>query len=54
MEASRAFGGTRLQTLVKVQIPQAMPTIMAGVNQTLMMAMAMGGHLLDDRREGAW
>jgi len=41
VEASRAFGATRLQTLVKVQIPQAMPTIMAGVNQTLMMAMAM-------------
>ena len=41
VEASRAFGATRRQTLVKVQIPQAMPTIMAGVNQTLMMAMAM-------------
>jgi glycine betaine/proline transport system permease protein/glycine betaine/proline transport system substrate-binding protein len=41
VEASRAFGATRLQTLAKVQIPQAMPTIMAGVNQTLMMAMAM-------------
>ncbi len=41
VEASRAFGATRMQTLIKVQIPQAMPTIMAGVNQTLMMAMAM-------------
>ncbi len=41
VEASRAFGATRWQTLFKVQIPQAMPTIMAGVNQTLMMAMAM-------------
>ena len=41
VEASRAFGATRGQTLLKVQIPQAMPTIMAGVNQTLMMAMAM-------------
>jgi len=41
VEASRAFGATRSQTLFKVQIPQAMPTIMAGVNQTLMMAMAM-------------
>ncbi|MEA4899898.1 ABC transporter permease [Bacillota bacterium Meth-B3] len=41
VEASQAFGSTRWQTLVKVQIPQAMPTIMAGVNQTLMMAMAM-------------
>lgn len=41
VEASRAFGATRRQTLIKVQIPQAMPTIMAGVNQTLMMAMAM-------------
>lgn len=41
VEASRAFGATKLQTLFKVQIPQAMPTIMTGVNQTLMMAMAM-------------
>lgn len=41
VEASRSFGSTPLQTLVKVQIPQAMPTIMAGVNQTLMMAMSM-------------
>ncbi len=41
VEAARAFGSTKMQTLVKVQIPQAMPTIMTGVNQTLMMAMAM-------------
>ena len=41
VEAARAFGSTRLQSLVKVQIPLAFPTIMAGVNQTLMMAMAM-------------
>ncbi len=41
VEASKAFGATRWQTLKKVQIPQAMPTIMTGINQTLMMAMAM-------------
>lgn len=41
VEASIAFGSTRLQSLIKVQIPQALPTIMAGVNQTLMMAMSM-------------
>lgn len=41
VEAAKAFGSTRLQSLIKVQIPQAFPTIMAGVNQTLMMAMAM-------------
>lgn len=41
VEAAKAFGSTRMQTLMKVQIPQALPTIMAGVNQTLMMAMAM-------------
>ena len=41
VEAARAFGSTRMQTLFKVQIPQAMPTIMTGVNQTLMMAMSM-------------
>lgn len=41
VEAARAFGSTTLQALWKVQIPQALPTIMTGVNQTLMMAMAM-------------
>ncbi len=41
LEAARAFGATRLQLLLKVQIPLAMPTIMAGLNQTVMMALAM-------------
>jgi ABC-type proline/glycine betaine transport system permease subunit len=41
VEAAKAFGSTKSQAMLKVQIPQAWPTIMAGVNQTLMMAMAM-------------
>lgn len=41
VEASLSFGSTKLQSLIKVQIPQALPTIMTGVNQTLMMAMSM-------------
>ena len=41
LEAAYAFGSTRTQTLLKVQIPQAMPTIMTGLNQTIMMAMSM-------------
>ncbi|HML68244.1 MAG TPA: ABC transporter permease subunit [Clostridia bacterium] len=41
MEAARSFGSTRTQMLFKVQVPQALPTIMAGINQTLMMAMSM-------------
>jgi len=41
VEAAKSFGSTRFQSLWKVQIPQAMPTILTGVNQTLMMAMAM-------------
>lgn len=40
-EAAMAFGSTKIQALIKVQIPQAMPTIMTGVNQTIMMAMSM-------------
>jgi len=40
-EAAIAFGSTKMQALLKVQIPQAMPTIMTGVNQTIMMAMSM-------------
>ena len=41
VEAARSFGSSRWQLLAKVQIPQALPTIMAGVNQTMMMAVAM-------------
>src|SRR5699024_2661392 len=41
VEASMSFGSTWLQSMIKVQIPQALPTIMTGVNQTIMMAMAM-------------
>lgn len=40
-EAAMAFGSTKMQALIKVQIPQAIPTIMTGVNQTIMMAMSM-------------
>ncbi|NWH06545.1 ABC transporter permease [Desulfobacter latus] len=41
VEAAKAFGATRKQVLFKVQIPLAMPTILAGLNQTIMMALAM-------------
>jgi glycine betaine/proline transport system permease protein/glycine betaine/proline transport system substrate-binding protein len=41
VEAGLAFGSTRWQLLFNVQVPQALPTIMTGVNQTIMMAMGM-------------
>jgi len=41
IEASVAFGATNWQVLRKVQVPLAMPTILAGLNQTIMMALAM-------------
>ena len=41
LEAATAFGATRRQRLIEVQLPLALPTIMAGVNQTIMMALAM-------------
>ncbi len=41
LEAAKAFGSTKTQALFKVQIPQALPTIMTGLNQTIMMAMSM-------------
>ncbi|PKB77460.1 MAG: choline ABC transporter permease subunit [SAR202 cluster bacterium MP-SInd-SRR3963457-G2] len=41
VEAGRSFGSSPFQLLYKVQIPMAVPTIMAGINQTVMMALAM-------------
>ena len=41
VEAAESFGATPWQLMLKVKIPLAMPTIMAGVNQTTLMALAM-------------
>lgn len=41
VEASKAFGATSRQVLFDVQLPLAKPTIMVGINQTTMMALAM-------------
>lgn len=41
IEAAHAFGSTYWQILFKVQLPLARPTIMVGINQTTMMALAM-------------
>jgi glycine betaine/proline transport system permease protein len=41
LEAADAFGSSSWQKLKNVQIPLALPTIMAGINQTIMMSLAM-------------
>ena len=40
-EACKAFGATPKQMLLKAELPVALPTIMAGVNQTIMLALSM-------------
>jgi len=40
-EAGIAFGSTPMQLLLKIQLPLAIPSIMTGVNQTVMMALSM-------------
>lgn len=41
IEVAESFGSSRLQILFKVQIPQALPSIMLGINQTIMMALGL-------------
>ena len=41
VEAARAYGASPLQMLVKVQLPLALPSIMAGINQALMLSLSM-------------
>ncbi|WP_084058106.1 ABC transporter permease subunit [Desulfacinum hydrothermale] len=41
LEAGRAFGANWWQMLLKIEIPSAMPSILMGVNQTIMMALSM-------------
>ncbi|MHA6485474.1 ABC transporter permease [Paenibacillus sp. strain BS8-2] len=41
VEAADAFGSTPTQKLIKLQLPLALPTIMAGVNQTIMLSLSM-------------
>ncbi len=41
VEAADAFGSTPMQKLYKVQLPIAVPTIMAGINQTIMLSLSM-------------
>ncbi|SKA32216.1 glycine betaine/proline transport system permease protein [Chitinophaga eiseniae] len=41
VEATRSFGATPRQLLFKVELPLALPTILAGVNQTIMMSLSM-------------
>jgi ABC-type proline/glycine betaine transport system permease subunit len=41
IEAGHAFGATRMQMLRKIQVPAAMPTIMGGVNQCIMLSLSM-------------
>ena len=41
VECAEAFGATRWQRLVKLELPLAAPTILAGINQTVMLALSM-------------
>lgn len=41
LEAAQAFGATKRQILLKVELPFALPQIMAGLNQTIMLSLSM-------------
>ena len=41
LEAAQAFGATKRQVLLKVELPSALPQIMTGLNQTIMLSLSM-------------
>lgn len=41
VEAARAFGATRRQVLTKIELPHALPSILAGVNQCILLSLSM-------------
>ncbi|HXQ63645.1 MAG TPA: choline ABC transporter permease subunit [Steroidobacteraceae bacterium] len=41
LEAGQAFGATRLQLLIKIELPSAAPTILAGITQCIMLSLSM-------------
>lgn len=41
VECAEAFGSTRMQRLLKLELPVAAPSILAGINQTIMLALSM-------------
>lgn len=41
LETADAFGGTRVQRLLKIQLPVALPSLLAGVNQSIMLSLSM-------------
>lgn len=43
MEAAKGMGGTRMQTLVRIQLPLALPVIMSGIRNMVTMTIALGG-----------
>jgi ABC-type uncharacterized transport system permease subunit len=51
LEAGEAFGATKRQLLWKVELPAALPTIMAGLTQCIMLCLSMVGDRSADRRK---
>ncbi len=54
IEAAKSFGCTNRQRLFMVEMPLARPTIMAGLNQTIMLALIDGSYSFNDWCRGTW
>lgn len=54
LEAAKGMGSTRMQILIKIKLPLALPVIMSGIRSMVTMTIALGGNCFFYRRRRSW